>query len=67
MITNKTTHIHYTPRGTDYRVLEHDIKIKDSVEGWQLGCSYVGKDQQIYVRPYSMFGDTKWVYATRGE
>jgi len=67
MITNKTTHIHYTPRGTDYRILNHNLKIKQQDGTWGLGCSYIGKDQQVYVRPYSMFNETKFVFADSRE
>ena len=67
MITNKTTHIHYIPRGTDYRILDHNLKIKQQDGTWELGCSYIGKDQQVYVRPYSKFNETKFVFAETGE
>lgn len=54
------THVIYKPENTKYRILCHDIMIKDQFGGWSVGCSYIGKDQQMYVRPYSMFSGNSW-------
>lgn len=67
--------IHYKPRNTTYRVLHHDVKIKqpDGVlskvlvklrlipkpSSWKLGCVYICPNGNIYTRPYDMFDD-RW-------
>lgn len=59
-VFEKSSNIHYKPRGTSYKVIYHDIPIK-SKEGWVKGCVYQDKDSlKIYCRPYYLF-DKRWV------
>jgi len=60
---NKARVLLYKPRNTEYRVLHHDIKIKQPNGSWELGCLYVSRGlnfSALYTRPYEMFDTEKW-------
>lgn len=60
---NKARVLLYKPRNTQYRVLHHDIKIKQPDGSWELGCMYTSRltdDDSPYTRPYNMFNESKW-------
>lgn len=62
-MTNITTatKLHYAPRDTNYIVLHHNVKIKNSSGDWKVGCVYQDTSSQaIYTRPYEMFDMDKW-------
>ena len=58
MITT-ATNLYYLPRSTMYKVVTHNVKVK-TPDGWLLGCVY-SNNSQVYVRPYKMFDESKWI------
>lgn len=59
MTITTTSHLLYKPRNTSYRVLHHDVKIKQNIGSWKLGCVYICPEGNLYTRPYDMFDD-RW-------
>ena len=53
------TRLTYKPRNTSYRVLHHDVRIKQPDGSWKLGCVYECPKGNLYTRPYDMFDD-RW-------
>lgn len=59
---NKCCTIRHIPRNTTYRVLHHDIDIKDGSGVWLKGCVYEDTNTgKVYARPYTMFDEKSWV------